>query len=155
MNYYEVERVGGVTTGVTVERRRVNWALGENEVAELYAVRFIIQESLSSSAFNWRWMLWKKSDIAHESATLWLDELADDDDIVAGGGGGYSVITQGMTYANKVEDLYLKYPLIFVRPSQILILTSVSGVEWGAFLYYRRVKTSRDELSRLLVKNHS
>lgn len=141
--------------GNTVYAHKLPVALGDLEVVVLLGIRVVGHMGLNDSAL-WTWAVWRKSDRDWPHASLAGNYLEQEADIVAHGTLAHEFLTSGRTLGPVVDDFVFPYPLVLIRPPQWLAYSvSYSGVILSAAFYYVTQKVSRDEMTRLMVKDHA
>lgn len=151
----KVEKVGGISVGSDVESARIEWGMGKNDVVVLLAIRFIMDEVLSSTSMRMIWSLFRKSD-ADPPASILMADTFGNSDIVAGGGIAYPLLTGVAATLNTMsEDFLFPYPMMLIRPSQFLVQGNVASINWGAYLYYLIERVTDETLAKLMVKDHA
>ena len=154
----EIVRVArvGVTTINGMVAAPVKLAVGKDEVAVLLAVRFKIDDmSGGVNDATLRWCIYRKSEGDPPEGSLITQDIQDNDDIIAGGGFYAVLVTSGAVFGTLTEDFVFPYPVVLVRPCQVLFETSYVGIQCGMYLYYLRQKIGDDDLTKLLVKDHA
>lgn len=141
----KIEKVS-LTCDGNVVTAKADWGIGPKEVAVLLAVRFIV-DTLPDNAV-WFWALNRKSQ--GQPSEITMAETAGLTDIIAGGGG--STLTKVGQFC-AAEDFTFPYPVILLRPSQIMV-EGTTGITCGAYLYYLVERVSDEDLAKLMVKDH-
>lgn len=157
----KVALAGGVTIS-SAKQVKIPIALGDLEVALLHKIRVVCDQSQSASAWVMNWALWRKSDADYTAGKeIRVINVAEHGDFIAAGSimnqynlQGAAGLAQGRY--NLSDDFTFPKPMVVIRPPQILVKTAgTSGFIFGVLLYYTTLEVSKDELARLMVKDHA
>jgi len=150
--------VNQADTDVYTEHLPVN--PGPDEVIVLLGHRVVLLPAAVTGFLLGSYLIWRKTDIEWPEAAISMAGAALSDDVISGGSmcvsGHDGVNTNfGTWWFN--DDVIYPYPVVLTRPPQVVYQAYVNeiGFDFGVLMYYLTERVSREELTRLMVKDHA